>query len=257
MLANILIITACVAGGTAFLFLVTRTSTAPSRKESNDFTGAVVAVIGTTYAVILAFTLAGVWTMFQEAQANEEQEANALVNVFRIASQMKDPNAKAIQELCVRYADNALEREWPAMENQQVPPEGEDIINRLWILAGESEAHAQPGAIAVYQLMEELRGLTQHRRIRAMQVREALPGILWAVLVAGGIITVASACFFGVPNFRFHLLQVIVLSFLIALVLVAIADIDQPYQGQVRIAPHGFKFAAGTLHNQAQPLGGF
>ena len=42
-------------------------------------------MIGTTYAVILAFTLAGVWTMFQQAQANEEQEANALVNVFRIA----------------------------------------------------------------------------------------------------------------------------------------------------------------------------
>ena len=253
MLANILIIIGCVAGGTAFLFLVSRTSTAPSRKESNDFTGAVVAVIGTTYAVILAFTLAGVWAMFQEAQANEEQEANALANVFRIASQLKDPNAKAIQELCVRYADNALEREWPAMEKQQMPPEGDEMINQFWTLAGESEAHAQPGAIAVYQLMEELRALTQHRRIRAMQVREALPGILWAVLVAGGIITVASACFFGVPNFRFHLLQVLMLSFLVALVLVAIADIDQPYQGAVRIAPEGFAFAAGSLHNQPNP----
>ena len=253
MLANILIIIGCVAGGTAFLFLVSRTSTAPSRKESNDFTGAVVAVIGTTYAVILAFTLAGVWAMFQEAQANEEQEANALVNVFRIASQLKDPNAKAIQELCVRYADNALEREWPAMEKQQMPPEGDEMINQFWTLAGESEAHAQPGAIAVYQLMEELRALTQHRRIRAMQVREALPGILWAVLVAGGIITVASACFFGVPNFRFHLLQVLMLSFLVALVLVAIADIDQPYQGAVKVAPQGFEFAASSLNKQPSP----
>ncbi|MFZ0913145.1 MAG: hypothetical protein WBQ76_01725 [Candidatus Korobacteraceae bacterium] len=253
MLANILIIIACVAGGTAFLFLVTHTSTAPSRKESNDFTGAVVAVIGTTYAVILAFTLAGVWTMFQQAEANEEQEANALVNVFRIAGQLNDPNDKAIRELCVRYVDNALQREWPAMEKQRMPPEGEEMINQLWTLAGESEAHAQPGAIAVYQLMEELRGLTQYRRLRAMQVREGLPGILWAVLVAGGIITVASSCFFGVPNFRFHLLQVIVLSFLIALILVAIADIDQPYQGELTVAPQGFRFAARTLHNLPSP----
>jgi hypothetical protein len=253
VLANILIIIGCVAGGTAFLFLVSRTSTAPSRKESNDFTGAVVAVIGTTYAVILAFTLAGVWAMFQEAQANEEQEANALVNVFRIASQMKDPNAKPIQELCVRYADNALQREWPAMEEEQIPPEGGQIVNQLWKLAGESQAHAQPDAIAAYQLMEELRLLTQHRRIRIMDSREGLPGIFWAVLVAGGIITVASSCFFGVPNFRFHLLQVIVLSFLIALVLVAISDIDQPYQGELTVAPQGFRFAARTLHNLPSP----
>jgi hypothetical protein len=127
------------------------------------------------------------------------------------------------------------------------------MINQLWTLAGEIAARAQPDAIAAYQLMEELRLLTQYRRIRATQVREALPGILWAVLVAGGIITVASSCFFGVPNFRFHLLQVIVLSFLITLVLVAIADIDQPYQGVVRVAPQGFEFAARALHNQPGP----
>jgi hypothetical protein len=253
VLANIFIIIGCVVAATAFLFLVSRTSSGSSRKESNDFTGAVVAVIGTTYAVILAFTLAGVWEMLQHAQLNEEQEANALVNVYRIAGQVKDPNAQAIQQLCVRYADNALEREWPAMEKQQLPPEGEAIINQLWTLAGEIETHAQPNTIAAYQLMEELRGLTQYRRIRATQVREALPGILWAVLIAGGIITVVSACFFGVPDFRFHLLQVLMLSFLIALVLVAIADIDQPYQGEVRVEAQGFKFAADSLHNQPAP----
>jgi hypothetical protein len=248
MLNNILIIVGCVGAAVLFLFVVTRASTAPSRKESNDFTGAVVAVIGTTYAVILAFTLAGVWNMFQQAQTNEEQEANSLVNVFRIAGQLQDPNAKPIQELCVRYADNALQREWLAMENEQLPPEGGVMINQLWALAGQAQAHAQPDAIAAYQLMEELRGLTQYRRIRAMQNREALPAILWAVLIAGGIITVTSACFFGVPNFRFHLLQVLVLSFLISLVLVAIADIDKPYQGPVRVQPEGFRYAARTLH---------
>ena len=236
-----------------FLFLVSRTSTAPSRKESNDFTGAVVAVIGTTYAVILAFTLAGVWAMLQQAQANEEQEANALVNIYRIASQLKDPNAKPIQELCVRYANNALEREWPAMDKRQMPPEGAEIINQFWTLAGEIQARAQPDAIGAYQLMEELRLLTQHRRVRIMDSREALPGILWAVLIAGGIITVASSCFFGVPSFRFHLLQVLMLSFLIALVLVAISDIDQPYQGEVKVAPQGFEFAASSLNKHPSP----
>src|SRR5271165_2211311 len=247
---NTLIILACIGASILFLFVVTRTSTAPSRKESNDFTGAVVAVIGTTYAVIMAFTLAGVWNMFQAAQGNEEQEANSLVNIYRIASQLQDSNAKAIQELCVRYADNAVNREWPAMENEQMPPEGGEMINQFWVLAGQAQAHAQPDAIAAYQLMEELRGLTQYRRLRVMQGREHLPGILWAVLVAGGIVTVAASCFFGVTNFRFHLLQVVLLSFLISLVLVAIADIDRPYQGVVRVEPEGFVNALNTLQQQ-------
>jgi hypothetical protein len=250
VLYNVFIVIASVSAAVLFLFLVTRTSTAPSRRESNDFTGAVVAVIGTTYAVILAFTLSGVWSMFQQAQANEEQEANALVNVFRIATQLQDPNAEQIQDVCVRYVDNTLAREWPLMEKEQMTPEGAEMIDQLWKLAGESQAHAQPDAIAAYQLMEELRGLTQYRRLRAMQSRERLPGILWAVLIAGGIITVAASCFFGVPNFRFHLVQVVMLTFLISLVLVAIANIDRPYQGLVKVAPEGFNFAYRTLHNE-------
>ena len=250
---NIVIIIAGVSGALLFLFLVTRTTTVPSRKESNDFTGAVVAVIGTTYAVILAFTLAGVWNMFQEAQANEEQEANSLVNVYRIASQLPDANARAIQDLCGRYAENALDREWPAMLNRKMPPDGGEMINQFWTLAGQAQARAPSGAIAAYQLMEELRGLTQYRQIRAMQNRETLPFILWAVLIAGGIITVVSACFFGVANFRIHVLQVLMLSFLISLVLVAIANVDRPYQGSVRVTPEGFRYALNTLHQQPSP----
>ena len=253
MLANTFIIIGSSVGALLFLYAVGRLSRVDTRREHNDFTGAVVAVIGTTYAVILAFTLSGVWYMFQQAQANEEQEANALTNVFRIATQLQDPNARGIEELCVRYADNALNREWPALENDQMPPEGGEIIDQMWQLAGQASAHVQLDSIAAYQLMEELRGLTQYRRIRVMQGREQLPDILWAVLIAGGIITVSSACFFGVNNFRFHLLQVLVLSFLISLVLVAIADIDRPYQGLVRVEPQGFESAARALHTPVSP----
>jgi hypothetical protein len=57
------------------------------------------------------------------------------------------------------------------------------------------------------------------------------------------------SCFFGVTNFRFHLVQVVMLTFLISLVLVAIANIDRPYQGLVKVAPDGFTFANRTLHN--------
>jgi hypothetical protein len=138
------------------------------------------------------------------------------------------------------------------MEKEQMTSEGAEFINQLWLLAGQSQARAQPNAIAAYQLMEELRGLTQYRRLRAMQTREHLPKILWAVLIAGGIITVGAACFFGVNNFGFHLAQVFVLTFLISLVLVAIADIDRPYQGLVKVEPTGFEFAVGTFRTFPQ-----
>jgi Protein of unknown function (DUF4239) len=250
VLTNILIVIACVAGAVAFLFGVTHASPAPSRKESNDFTGAVVAVIGTTYAVLLAFMLSGVWTMFQQAEVNAEQEANDLVNVYRLSSQITDAAARQLQDLARRYALQAVDKEFPALGDENLPPEGGVLVADMWSTSGKVKAVTPNEQIALTQLLSTLGSMTQHRRIRIMQSREMLPPILWTVLIAGGIITVAAACFFGVPNFRFHLLQVIVLSFLISLVLVAIADIDRPYQGDVKVSPDGFRYALQTFSDK-------
>jgi hypothetical protein len=252
VLVNILIVLGCVAGAVGFLFAVTRASPTHQRKESNDFTGAVVAVIGTTYAVLLAFMLSGVWNLYEEAQVNAEQEANDLVNVYRISEQLEAPTQEKIRGLSLQYAKNAIETEFPALNKETLPPQGGQLVEALWKEAGQVKVTTANEQIALSELMTTLRSLTEHRRIRIMQSREMLPPILWAVLIAGGIITVSAACFFGVPNFRFHLLQVMVLSFLIALVLVAIADIDRPYQGDVKVSPDGFEFAMQTFGSGAQ-----
>jgi len=250
---DIIIILASVLASLGFLFVVTRSLEAHSRKESNDFTGAVVTVIGTTYAVILAFMLSGVWNNLQGAQANAEQEANSLVNIWRISTNIDSPTGADVQALCLKYAQNALSVEWPTMySGKPLPQQGGEMINQFWRLAGQSHDRGGGTYVATYQFVEELRMLTEYRRIRLMHSREELPGVLWAVLIAGGIITVAASCFFGVQNFRFHVLQVIVLSFLISLVLVAIADIDRPYQGNDVVLPSGFVLAMRTFQSQGE-----
>ena len=253
MVWDIIIILASVLASLGFLFVVTRSLEAHSRKESNDFTGAVVTVIGTTYAVILAFMLSGVWNNLQGAQANAEQEANSLVNIWRISTNIDSPTGADVQALCLKYAQNALSVEWPTMySGKPLPQQGGEMINQFWRLAGQSHDRGGGTYVATYQFVEELRMLTEYRRIRLMHSREELPGVLWAVLIAGGIITVAASCFFGVQNFRFHVLQVIVLSFLISLVLVAIADIDRPYQGNDVVLPSGFVLAMRTFQSQGE-----
>lgn len=239
--------------GAAVLFLlgVARTSEAHSRKESNDFTGALVAVIGTTYAVLLAFMLSNVWNMFQQAQINAEQEANDVVNVFRIGSLLQEPARHQLQDLARQYAQNAVSDEFPAMRKDETPTDQGGVDGAMWAIASGLKPRSEEESQALSGLMSTLRSLTEHRRIRILQSRQELPGILWLVLIAGGVITVAAVCFFGVSNFRFHVLQVIVLSFLISLMLVAIADIDRPYQGNQRIAPSGFQFALRTFERNS------
>jgi hypothetical protein len=41
--------------------------------------------------------------------------------------------------------------------------------------------------------------------------------------------------------------QVFEISFLVSLMLVAIASIDRPFQGQVRVSPEAFQYAIDTM----------
>jgi len=76
-----------------------------------------------------------------------------------------------------------------------------------------------------------------------------LPTVLWCVLIIGGAVTIASASMFGSANTVLHALQVFAFSLLVALVLVAVADIDRPFQGSVHVRDLAFRRALDSMRN--------
>ena len=229
------------------LVLLQRIWPAAKRGGQNDVVGPSVGVIGTTYAVFIAFMLSGVWNDFQTAQVNAEQESNCLVNVCRLADRLPADSARQMQDLTRRYATAMINEEWPAMEHESSSEAGHVLIKQMWktLLGVQGQDAAQQTIID--HSFSELTAMTQHRRIRLLQSRKQLPPILWAVLIVGGIVTVGSTCLFGVRSFSLHLTQVFAIAFLVSLMLVAIADVDRPFQGTVRVPPDGFHYALDTM----------
>lgn len=224
----------------------------PARRMAhNDVVGPSVSVIGTTYAVIIAFMLSGVWTNFLAAQVNAQQEANCLVNLYRFAERFPEKERTEVQQLAVQYSNVMVSEEWPAMEQEITSPRGRQLMEQFWMILPAIEGQTTVEHTAVDHALTELSAMTEHRRIRLLQSHESLPGILWSVLILGGIITVASTCLFGVQNFRLHLVQVVAITLLISLMLIAIADIDQPFQGVVRVSPDGFQYALESFDHWA------
>lgn len=125
------------------------------------------------------------------------------------------------------------------------------LTQPLWDALTQIQPQNLAEQISLEQALSELRELTEHRRIRELQSRSQLPPLLWAVLVVGAIVTVISSCLFGVENFKLHLVQVAFLSFLLALVLIAIGDIDSPFRGPVHVSPDGFRYAIETIDREA------
>jgi hypothetical protein len=241
------IVASCTILALTTLFLLQKFWPPRSRMAHNDMVGPSVGVIGTTYAVIIAFMLSGTWNEFQTAQVNAEQEANCLVNIYRFADRFPDSSGARIQQLAVDYAKAMIGEEWQAMEHESSSPGGHRIMFSLWRTLPAIEAQNPAQRMAVDHALTELTTMTEHRRIRLLQSHKQLPGILWAVLIFGGIITVASTCLFGVENFLLHMVQVFAIALLLSIMLVAIADIDRPFQGHIHVQPDGFRYAIDSF----------
>src|SRR5215472_64717 len=91
------------------------------RRQYNDLIGWQLSILGTTYAVILGFMLYTVWTSFGEAERNVDIEANAVVNLYRLADGLPESQRTQLQTLARSYAETAIQQDWPEMARGEVP----------------------------------------------------------------------------------------------------------------------------------------
>ena len=57
-------------------------------------------MIGTLYAVLIAFAIFVVWTQFQDAGTNLEREVNAVGDLSRMAAGLPEPQQQRCATLC-------------------------------------------------------------------------------------------------------------------------------------------------------------
>jgi hypothetical protein len=237
---DLVILIATLASALLFMLLLNRLWPQERRSVNNDLIGWQLTIVGTTYAVILGFMLYTVWTAYGEAQANVDLEANALRDLYRTAEGLHDPQRTQFKLDARAYAEAVIDRDWPDMADGKVPEGSHDIDEAMWKTAMTLEPESQSDVIYTNQLLSQLTALTEHRRTRMLETVYKLPAIFWAVLIVGGVVTVLSAATFGARNTALHAFQVLSFTLLVTLVLLAISDVNLPFQGWVHIDNYAF-----------------
>ena len=246
-----LIVILIVAFSQLFVLLMNRFWPVPKRSEHNDIIGWQLGILGTTYAVIMGFMLYTVWTNFGVAELNADSEANALISVYRLADGLPEPQRDQIKQEARTYADTVVNEDWPAMSAGVQPPfQSREPTRKMWAILMTVKTASPTQLTAEDHSLYELSTLTEDRQMRQLQSISRIPGILWFVLIVGGAVTIASSCMFGTANSSLHAYQVFSFSLLIALVLIAIADIDRPFQGSVHVQKTAFLRAESSMQEQ-------
>ena len=242
-----------VVGGVCLLALlgfelVHRLVPAGSRQRSNDVAGFIYAALGVIYAVLLALVVIAVWEQYRAAKETVEQEANATAEIAWLAHRLPEPRGTHIQELARSYAEEVVNKEWPLMEQGKAPlmtqvrgtPAGWTIIDDIRASLQDYEPRTKSGEQLYATGLGQIEELNDARRLRLVAAEEGVPGVLWSVLIFGGIAAVSFTYLFGLQNTWAHRLMVVTLAAVIGLVLFTVAALGHPFEGVARIGTGAF-----------------
>ena len=233
----------------AGLELVQRLVPADSRRPHNDVAGFIYAALGVIYAVLIALVVIAVWEEYELARETVEREANAAADIFWLADRLPEGRGTHLQELLRSYAQEVVDNEWSLMEQGQAPlmeqvegtPAGWTIIDDI----RQNIQNFEPRTAAEEQLyaegLDQVDTLSDARRMRLVAAEEGVPGVLWSVLVFGGVAAICFTYLFGLQSTWAHRLMVGTLAAVIGLVLFTIGAIENPFSGGARIGTGAFE----------------
>jgi len=237
------------------LELVNRLVPASSRQEHNDVAGFIYAALGVIYAVLLALVVIAVWEEYGAARETVEQEANAVAEIAWLGHRLPQPEGTHLQELCRSYTEEVIHKEWPLMEQGEAPlmtqtqgtPAGWTLIDDIRETLQDVEPHSKADEQLYAEGLEQIQRLGDARRMRLVAAEEGVPGVLWSVLIFGGVAAVSFTYLFGLANTWAHRLMVVTLAAVIGLVLFTIGALEHPFSGGARIGTGAFELVLERL----------
>ena len=190
-----------------------------------------MSVIGTMFAVVLAFVILFSLQSYQHARDGASREAVAVAELHVIADVLGGESGGTLHGQLNCYARSVISDEWPAMRSGK-----SSAVTQSWVDSmGRDFAATNPVGpkqeIAYAQWFDEQAQRREGRRARLAEATPPVPAPLWIVLGIGGIAIVAymSAQADRREPALIQALPIGLVTALIAAGLVVVFFLDHPY----------------------------
>lgn len=203
-----------------------------------DVAGYIYAVVGVIYGVILAQVVIAGWTEYEDARTAAANEANAILNLYRLSREWPVADHEAVRSTLLVYSEQVVNIEWPELESGEVVRAlNPQAVDQLWSVYDQIGA-TPAGASATFSAsLSQLDALDEARRTRFLLAAFGLPAMMSATLILGGLVTVGFTYLFAVEERWMHWLLTGSLAFMVALLLLLEFQLETPFQGIDAIPP--------------------
>jgi hypothetical protein len=223
------------------LWLVRKTVSHETLMDHHDVAAAMLSVVGALYAVVLGLVVVGSITKFEQARETVAHEANSLRNIYSLTRGLDETLKLEIRKLCVEYAREVIEDEWPKMAQSSRSELVDTTLAKLSARIIEFAPSTEGQANLQQYLLSAVNEIDDDRALRTILSTPSFGELIWAVLIVGGIVLIVYTYFFGVENLKLQLLMTGLVTVVLVLNMIIVAMFAYPFSGDVKVLPKPFQ----------------
>jgi hypothetical protein len=251
-IVGVLVVSVSVLIALTGLVLVNRLVPETRRSSSNVGGGLIFRPISGVFGILIGFTAFLVWQQYYTAHVTAQREASELAAIYWHAEELPTSERLQVQQYARSYARIVIEEEWPLMGQGQESSKAWDTVDKLRRTVDGFEPSTSTEETLHARQVTLVDDVLNDRRLRLLQSREGLPPILWTVLLSGSVLLVGYTYFFGLQDFRAHLLMVGMLTALIVIILFTIKSLEYPFSGEMRVDSSAFELVLNRFYSDTQ-----
>jgi hypothetical protein len=210
----------------------------------NGLTTSVYGTLGTTYAVLIAFVVSGVWQSFSDACNAVKSEANALTDLTFVISSFSGEKTRRICDSAKAYVQSVIDR-WDSLARaacDNLPTEEISLDTSSALVAAILAIRPEDDRdVELYGQALDLMGIwLDARRSRLRGAEGNTAGALWGLLIAGAFVLFAFHGMFAAHAWAVWAVLLLGFSFVLGLAFYLIFSLDSPFTGQLSAGPGPF-----------------
>ncbi len=210
-------------------------------EEHKGFLDAMLSIVGTLVSILLGLLVAAALTGYQSVEQSVDSEAASVSEIYRLSLGLPQESKRKIQDLCVRYCNQVLTDEWPAMaqghQSHKVLVTAALLIGEIATLHpqnnGESNIHAA--------LITAMQQMGDCRRQRLLAMHSAWTRHLMPVLLMCSAIVLAFAYLYVRRGAVLHGVLICLVAMALGGNLGLVFLLTNPFNGDWKIQPRGFE----------------
>ena len=202
-----------------------------------------VTLLSVLFTMLVAFSAAGIWNDQVQARAVVQREANAMENIFALASSYPSELREEVYNELIRHGRRVLDSDWPAMQQQLRPDVNENLYDRsnnplvALITRVATEAARGTQRLPLSDLMVgQVLDLRSARLQREMIARGGISSAQWLAMLLIAIAAV-TVMMLQDQQFSMRLRMAAIYVVAVSVAFVVILAHDRPFAGASGVMP--------------------